>query len=184
MSEANRILAAIEAGEAAASDRLLPLVYEELRRLASHRLRREGPEQSLDATALVHEAYLRLIGDRSANWDGKGHFFAAAAEAMRRVLIDRARDRARLKRGGDRVRLDLSKVTVSVDTPDEALIELDEALQQLALEDSDAAGLVQLRFFGGLSLKDAAAILGVTRRQADRLWAFARAWLFDFLRED
>lgn len=181
MSEISEILAS---GDAAATDRLLPLVYQELRRLASERLRREEPGLSLQATDLVHEAYLRLVGGGDIRWDGKGHFFAAAAEAMRRVLINRARDRTRLKRGGNRIRLDLSRISLSLETPDEALIALDQALQRLAEEDLDAAELVKLKFFGGLTLKDAAATKGLTRRQGDRLWAFARAWLFDFLRED
>jgi len=140
MSEITRILSAIEAGDPTAAHELLPLVYDELRKLAGDRLRQEQPVQSLNATALVHEAYLRLVGgEESQNWDSKGHFFASAAEAMRRILINRARDRKRLKRGGDRIRLDLSHVTVAVDTPDEVLIELDEALQLLAGEDADAA---------------------------------------------
>lgn len=185
MNEVSRILSAIEAGDPTAAAELLPLVYDELRKLAADRLRQEHPEQSLDATALVQEAYLRLVGgDNNKHWDGKGHFFASAAEAMRRILINRARDRQRLKRGGDRVRIDLSHVTVAVDTPDEVLIVLDEALQLLANEDADAAKLVNLKFFTGLSLKDAAASMGLTRRQGDRLWSFARAWLFDYLRKD
>ena len=185
MSEVTRILSAIEAGDPAATDELLPLVYDELRKLAGDRLRAEQSGQSLDATALVHEAYLRLVGgDNRQDWDGKGHFFASAAEAMRRILINRARDGGRLKRGGDRVQIDLSHVTLAVDTPDEVLIELDEALQLLANEDPDAAKLVKLKFFAGLSLKDAALSMGMTRRQGDRLWSFARAWLFDCLRKD
>ncbi len=184
MSEVTKILAAIEAGNPAAADELLPLVYDELRKLAGDRLHHERSDQSLDATALVHEAYLRLVGANNQNWDGKGHFFASAAEAMRRIVINRARDRKRLKRGGDRVRLDLSRVTLAIDTPDEVLIELDEALQSLAEEDPAAAKLVNLKFYAGLTLKDAAATMGLTRRQGDRLWAFARAWLFDYLRDD
>lgn len=185
MSDVTRILSAIDSGDPSAADELLPLVYDELRNLAGDRLRHEQPGQSLSATALVHEAYLRLVGGEAHhNWDSKGHFFASAAEAMRRILINRARDRKRLKRGGDRVRLDLSQVTVAVETPDEVLIELDEALGRLTDEDADAAKLVKLKFFAGLSLKDAARSMGLTRRQGDRLWSFARAWLFDYLRED
>ena len=184
MSEVTKILAAIDAGDVAAADKLLPLVYDELRELAGNRLLRERSEQSLDATALVHEAYLRLLGANYQNWDGKGHFFASAAEAMRRILINRARDRKRLKRGGDRVRLDLSSVTLAINTPDEVLVELDEALQLLAEVDQAAAKLVNLKFYAGLSLKDAAASMKLTRRQADRLWAYARAWLYDHLRKD
>ena len=184
MSEVTRILAAIEAGDPVAADKLLPLVYDELRQLAGNRLRRERSEQSLGATALVHEAYLRLVGANYQNWDGKGHFFASAAEAMRRILINRARDRKRLKRGGDRVRLDLSSVTLAINTPDEVLVELDEALQLLAEVDPEAAKLVKLKFYAGLSLKEAAASMKLTRRQGDRLWAYARAWLYDLLRKD
>ncbi len=183
MTDVTRILNRIETGDPAASEDLLPLVYDELRKLAGDRLRREQVGQSLNATALVHEAYLRLVGDNNANWDSKGHFFASAAEAMRRILINRARDRNRLKRGGDRVRLDLSEVIVAVDTQDEVLIELDEAIQLLSEKEPEAAKLVKLKFFAGLSLKDAALSMGMTRRQGDRLWAFARAWLFDYIRK-
>lgn len=184
MSDVTRILARIEDGNLDAADELLPLVYDELRKLAADRLRQEHVDRSLDATALVHEAYLRLVaGEQNQGWDGKGHFFAAAAEAMRRILINRARDRKRLKRGGDRKRLDLSNVNVALDTPDEVLLEMDEALQKLADEDAQAAELVKLKFFAGLSLKDTSASLGLSRRQGDRVWAFARAWLFDYLRK-
>ncbi len=186
MSDISRILVEIENGDPSSTEKLLPLVYEELRKLASHRLAQEKPGQTLGATALVHEAYLRLLGgeNKAISWDNRGHFFAAAAEAMRRILLNRARDRKRIKRGGDCNRLDLSKVTVAIDTPDEILLELDEAIQQFSLEDPDAAKLVNLKFFAGLSLKDAASSLGMTRRQGDRLWAYARAWLFDFLRRE
>ncbi len=183
MSEVTKILAAIEAGDPAAADELLLLVYDELRKLAGDRLRREQSEHSLDATALVHEAYLRLVGANHQDWDGKGHFFASAAEAMRRILINRAHDRKRLKRGGDRARLDLSSVTLAINTPDEVLVELDEALQLLAEEDPAAAKLVNLKFYAGLSLKDAATSMNLTRRQGDRLWAYARVWLYDHLRK-
>ena len=185
MSEVTRILNLIEAGDPAAADDLLTLVYDELRKLANARMRHENPGHSLGATALVHEAYLRLVGkDNGHDWDNQGHFFAAAAEAMRRILINRARDKKRLKRGGDRRRLDLSKVSVAIDTPGEVLFELDEAIEQLANEDPVASDLVKLKFFAGLSLKDAASSLGMTRRQADRLWSFARAWLFNALKQD
>lgn len=184
MTDVTRVLAAIEAGDPAAADELLPLVYDELRKLAGDRLRHEQKGQSLDATALVHEAYLRLVGGNNQSWENKGHFFASAAEAMRRILINRARDSKRLKRGGDRIRVDLSRVTLAINTPDEVLIELDEALQLLEKEDPAAARLVNLKFFAGLSLQDAAASLNLTRRQGDRLWAYARAWLFDYLRND
>ncbi len=184
MSEVSQILAAIDAGELVASERLLPLVYEELRNLAGARLVHELPGQSLTATALVHEAYLRLVGNEGTkDWQGKGHFFAAAAEAMRRILINRARDRKRLKRGGGWSQVDLSSVSIALETPPELLIDLDEAIRSLAEQDSVSAELVKLRFFAGLSLQESATSLGLTRRQGDRLWSFARAWLFDRLQE-
>jgi RNA polymerase sigma factor (TIGR02999 family) len=175
-----RLLAAVERGEPRAAEQLWPLVYEELRRLATARLAREAPGQTLQATALVHEAYLRLVGaDPGRPWDGRGHFFAAAAEAMRRILIDRARDRTRLKRGGsrERRRLDLDGLVAADAAPDD-LIDLDDALGRLALVDPRAAELVKLRLFAGLSLDEAAGALGVVRRTAGRDWAFARAWLY------
>ena len=176
MSEVSQILAAIDAGELVASERLLPLVYEELRNLAGARLVHELPGQSLTATALVHEAYLRLVGNEGTkDWQGKGHFFAAAAEAMRRILINRARDRKRLKRGGGWSQVDLSSVSIALETPPELLIDLDEAIRSLAEQDSVSAELVKLRFFAGLSLQESATSLGLTRRQGDRLWSFARA---------
>ncbi len=185
MSDVSQILQQIESDDPLAAEQLVPLVYEELRRLAAAKLWHEQPGQSLTATALVHEAYLRLVGiDNGQNWENKGHFFASAAMAMRRILINRARDQKRLKRGGGRVRIDLSHVSVAADTPNEVLIELDEAIQLLEEQDPVSANLVKLRFFAGLSMNDAAASLGLTRRQGDRLWAFARAWLFDQLSRD
>src|SRR5436309_5519214 len=139
----------------------------------------EAPGQTLQATALVHEAYLRLVDvQKVQHWNSRGHFFAAAAEAMRRILLNRARDKKRVKRGGDRRRIDLDQVEIALDTSDEQLIALDEALALLAVEDPDAAQLVHLRFFAGLTLKDAAASLGLAMRTAERQWAYARAWLF------
>ena len=185
MNEVTHILSAIEQGDAHAADQLLPLVYDELRKLAAQRLTAEKPGQTLQATALVHEAYLRLVGSREEqHWDSRGHFFAAAAEAMRRILLNRARDKKRAKRGGERRRLDLDLVEIALDTSDEQLIELDEALTQLAAEDPEGARLVNLRFFAGLTLKDAAAALGLAQRTAERQWAYARAWLFARLRRD
>lgn len=180
MNDVTRILSAIEQGDPAAAAELLPLVYEDLRKLAALRLAHEKPGQTLQATALVHEAYLRLIGSddgRASQWDSRGHFFGAAAEAMRRILIDRARNRKRLKRDGERQRIDLDQIQMALDTPSEELIALDEALEKLASEYPECAQLVKLRFFAGLSLGNAAAALGVPRRTADRQWAFARAWL-------
>jgi RNA polymerase sigma factor (TIGR02999 family) len=183
VNEANRLTSAVEQGDPQAAERLLPLVYDELRRLASRRLEREAPGQTLQATALVHEAYLRLVGgDPGRRWDGRGHFFAAAAEAMRRILVDRARDRRRLKRGGGRGRVDLDPGAVALDAPGDDLIDLDEALTDLGREDPLCARLVALRFFAGLTQAEAAEALGLARRTADRHWAYARAWLFERLR--
>jgi RNA polymerase sigma factor (TIGR02999 family) len=185
MSDVTSILSAIEQGDPHAAEQLLPLVYDELRQLAAQKLAQEKPGQTLQATALVHEAYLRLVGTRAAQrWDSLGHFFAAAAEAMRRVLLNRARDKKRFKRGGERSRVDLDHVEIALDTSDEQLIALDDALTQLSAEDPDAARLVNLRFFAGLTLKDAAAVLGLAPRTAERQWAYARAWLFARLRQD
>jgi RNA polymerase sigma factor (TIGR02999 family) len=183
MTDVTQLLTRIESGDPAASEQLLPLVYDELRKLAAARLAHEKPGQTLQATALVHEAYLRLVdGTTTANWNSRGHFFAAAAESMRRILVNRARDKKRQKRGGDRERINLDQVVVALDAPAEELLELDEAINELATRDLVSANLVKLRFFAGLSLKDAADAAGLTRRQADRHWAFARAWLFDRLR--
>jgi RNA polymerase sigma factor (TIGR02999 family) len=182
MSDVTRILSAIEQGDPSAAGQLLPLVYDELRQLAAHRLAHERPGQTLQATALVHEAYLRLVGaEQAQHWDSRRHFFAAVAEAMRRILIDRARDKRRLKRSGTWRRLRLDDIDLSVAEPPDDLPALDEALQKLAQEDPLCAELVKLRFFAGLTLEDAAATLGIARRTADRYWAFARSWLYDEL---
>jgi RNA polymerase sigma factor (TIGR02999 family) len=187
MSDVTHILSAIEKGDPQAAEQLLPLVYEELRRLAAQKMAQEKPGQTLQATALVHEAFLRLVGSgdnaRQQHWQSRGHFFAAAAEAMRRILLNRARDKKRLKRGGQRRRIDLDQIEIALDTNDEQLIALDEALALLAVEDPTAADLVKLRFFAGLTLKDAAAALGLAVRTAERQWAYARAWLFHRLRQ-
>jgi RNA polymerase sigma factor (TIGR02999 family) len=157
---------------------LLPLVYDELRRLAAQRLAREAPGQTLQATALVHEAYLRLIGgDPDRPWDGRGHFFAAAAEAMRRILVENARRRHQLKRGGDRARVDLDKAEPAAPETDDDLLALDQALEQFAKNEPIKAELVQLRVFAGLTNAQAAEILGLSISTADRYWAYARAWL-------
>lgn len=185
MSDVTLILSAIEQGDPHASEKLLPLVYDELRKLAAQRLDQEKPGQTLQATALVHEAYLRLVGvKQEQHWDSRGHFFGAAAEAMRRILVNRARDKNRLKRGGQRQRVDLDQVELALDTNDEQLLELDEALIQLETADPDAARLVKLRFFAGLTLKDAAASMGLAHRSAERQWAYARAWLYARLSPD
>jgi len=183
MSDVTRILSAIERGDAKATDELLPLVYEELRLLAAQKLSHEPPGQTLQATALVHEAYLRLLGDQSHNWQGRAHFFAAA-EAMRRILVDNARRKGRLKRGAGRRRVDLDKVSVAIETPAEDLLALDEAFTRLAQEDPQAAEVVKLSYFGGLTLDEAAEVLGVSRRTAYRDWAFARAWLYEEMTRD
>jgi len=179
MSDVTRILTAIEHGDAKAADELLPLVYEELRRLAARRMSQEQPGQTLQATALVHEAYIRLVGSESHNWSSRTHFFAAAAEAMRRILIENARRKQRCKHGADYRRVDLYDGDVAVEERSTDLIALDEALAKLAQEDRAAADLVKMRYFAGLSLDEAAAILGVSRRTADRYWAYARAWLYE-----
>jgi RNA polymerase sigma factor (TIGR02999 family) len=180
MNDVTRILAAIEQGDPQAAGRLLPLVYDELRKLAAQKLARESPGQTLQATALVHEAYLRLVDHGSDRpWANRGHFFAAAAEAMRRILIDRARDRGRIKRSDGRRRehLDLDTLA-SDDAPADDLLDLDEAIARLQAFDRQAAELVKLRVFAGLTLEHAAAALGVSRRTAERDWTFARTWLF------
>lgn len=181
MSDVTRIMSQIDSGDPTAAELLLPLIYDELRRLAAARLSQEGAGQSLSTTSLVHLAYIRLVGNEPIQWDSRGHFFAAAAEAMRRILINQARDRARQKRGGNSRRLDLEQIEVALDTPDADLLAVDEALAQLAIHDPQAAELVKLRFFAGLSQRHAAAALGLAPRTADRTWAYARAWLFDRL---
>jgi RNA polymerase sigma factor (TIGR02999 family) len=178
MNEVTQILDAVSRGEAQAAEQLLPLVYEELRLLAAQRLAQEKPGQTLQATALVHEAYLRLVGnDADPQWDNRGHFFAAAAEAMRRILVEKARHKAAQKHGGGRTRQNLDPLNVPAAEPREDLLALDQALTKLAQVDASAARLVELRYFAGLTLPDAALALGVSSRTADRLWAYAKAWL-------
>jgi RNA polymerase sigma factor (TIGR02999 family) len=182
MNDVTRILAAVEKGDAGAAEQLLPLVYDELRKLAAVRLAGEKPGQTLQATALVHKAYLRLVGDGPpADWEGRGHFFAAAAEAMRRILIDRARRKATTKRGGGVRRIDLEPVSAADDGREAELLALDDALAELERHDPQAARLVKLRYFAGLSHQEAAQTLGVSRRAADRIWSLARAWLYQRL---
>ena len=180
MNEVTRILSAVEQGDTHAAEQLLPLVYDELRRIAARQLAREKPGQTLQATALVHEAYLRLVGPgQDPSWKNRGHFFAAAAVAMRRILIDRARDRKRLKRGGRQCRQELNLESILEDeAPPDDLIDLDEAVARLAGVDAQAAKLVKLRLFAGLTVEHAAAVLGISRRTAERDWTFARTWLF------
>jgi RNA polymerase sigma factor (TIGR02999 family) len=179
MSELTRILEEIQQGDPHAAEQLLPLVYDELRRLAAEKLAGERPGQTLQATALVHEAYLRLVGaDPKTPWDGRRHFFAAAAEAMRRILIDRARHKQTRKAGGGRRRLDLDDIEPAPEEgDDDRLLVLDEALRQLEAEDPRKAELVKLRFFAGLTAVQAAAALGVSTSTAEKDWAYARSWL-------
>jgi RNA polymerase sigma factor (TIGR02999 family) len=178
MSDVTSLLDAIQAGDPHSAVQLLPLVYDDLRRLAAHRLAHEAPGQTLQPTALVHEAYLRLVAnERGENWGDRAHFFAAAAEAMRRILVENARRKRRLKRGGDRARLPLQEAELLAPEPSEDVLALDEAMTVLAATDRAAADLVQLRYFGGLSIPDAARVLGVSTATAKRLWTFARAWL-------
>jgi RNA polymerase sigma factor (TIGR02999 family) len=185
MPDVTRILSAIEQGDPHAAEQLLPLVYDELRKLAAARLADEKPGQTLQATALVHEAYVRLVDtDQVRRWNSRGHFFAAAAEAMRRILVNRARDKGRDKRGGGWQRVDLDRVLVADQASEEELIAIDDALQELARRNGPCADLVKLRFFTGLTLDEAAAAMGIARRTANRYWAFARAWLFDALRPE
>ena len=183
MSDVTRILSQIEEGDFHAAEQLLPLVYEELRKLATTKMREEKPGQTLQATALVHEAYLRLVdGEKSQYWNSRGHFFAAAAEAMRRILINRAREKGRMKRGGQGQRVDLDDVEITIDTPKDDLIALNEAIERLATENRACAELAKVRLFAGLSTEEAGNVMGLSERTARRHWAYARAWLFDTLR--
>jgi RNA polymerase sigma factor (TIGR02999 family) len=190
MNEVTKILAAIEQGDKQAAEQLLPQVYGELRKLAAQKLAHEKPGQTLDATALVHEAYLRLVVrdandsiQRDGRWDSRGHFFAAVAEAMRRILVENARRKRRHKRGFGMVRHELDPLTIAAPESSEELLALDEALTNLAATDGKAAELVKLRFFAGLSIPQVAEILSISPRTADRVWAYARAWLHDQIYE-
>jgi RNA polymerase sigma factor (TIGR02999 family) len=182
MNEVTRILSAIEQGNPSAAEQLLPLVYDELRGLAAAKLAQEKPGQTLDATALVHEAYLRLVGDQQ--FTNRRHFFAAAAEAMRRILVENARRKKSLKHGGAMARQEMDPSDVAAPEPDPDLLALDEALSKFAVVDPQAAELVQLRYFAGLTIKQAADVLGVSPRTADFFWSYARAWLRSELRHD
>ncbi len=180
MTDVTRILSAIQQGDPQAAGRLLPLVYNELRQLAAAKLAQEKPGQTLQATALVHEAYLRLVDvDTVQQWNSRGHFFAAAAEAMRRILVESARRKRRLRRGGERARVDLEGLEVTAAERSDDLLALDEALSQLAVADPQAADLVRLRYFAGMTVREAAEALGMAPRTADFLWAYAKSWLLE-----
>ncbi len=183
MTDVTDILDQIENGDPSAAERLLPLVYEELRKLASARMSHEKPGQTLQATALVHEAYLRLVdGKQAQHWSSRGHFFGAAAEAMRRILINRARNRGRLKRGGELRSIPLEQIELASDTPDESLLAIDESIEMLAAENPKCAQVVKLRFFTGLSIDETASALGISASTAKRHWSYARAWLYEYLK--
>jgi RNA polymerase sigma factor (TIGR02999 family) len=178
MSEITRVLSAIEQGDPSAAEQLLPLVYDELRQLAAQRLADEKPGQTLQATALVHEAYLRLVDtDKASFWNSRGHFFAAAGEAMRRILVERARRKQAVRHGGGARRVALDDTSASYTPPDDDILDIDDALTRLAGEDAQAAQLIQLRYFGGLSIEDAAAVVGLSRSSAYEHWAYARVRL-------
>jgi RNA polymerase sigma factor (TIGR02999 family) len=181
MTDVTHLLNAIEQGDPHAAEQLLPLVYDELRKLAAQKLAQEKPGQTLQATALVHEAYLRL-GDAAQHWNSRGHFFAAAAEAMRRILVENARRKGRTKHGGGRRRVEMDGLELAVDLPVDNLLALDEALTTLAERDAQAAHLVRLHCFAGLSIEQAAEVLALSPRTAYRDWAFARAWLYRAIR--
>ena len=185
MSEVTHILSAIEEGDPHAAEQLLPLVYDELRKLAAQKLAQEKPGQTLQATALVHEAYLRLVDiEKAKHWNSRGHFFAAAAEAMRRILVEQARRKQRVRRGGGRVRIELNEACRLVHAPSDDLLALDEALTRLAARDPVRADLVKLRFFAGLTMPEAAQALGISLATAERYWTFARTWLYAELTAD
>ena len=183
MSDVTRILSQIESGDPSAAQDLLPLIYDELRSLAAAKMADESPDNTLQATALVHDAYIRLVGEESQNWKGRTHFFAAAAEAMRRILIDNARRKKRGKHGGGQHKVSLDDIDPTVEGPLTDIIALDEAIDKLAEEDQAVADLVKLHYFAGLTFGQAANILGVSRRTADRYWAYARAWLYQEISE-
>ena len=184
MTDVTRILSAIEQGDPSAAEQLLPLVYDELRKLAAQKMAQENPGHTLQATALVHEAYVRLVDIQKArHWNSRGHFFAAAAEPMRRILVERARQKQRLKHGGEQHRVRLPDPNLVADDRVDDVLRVSEALDALAEVDPEAADLVKLRFFAGLTLAEAAAALGIPRRSIDRIWAYAKAWLGAELRE-
>lgn len=182
MSEITRILDRAEEGDPKAAEELLPLVYDELRRVAAQKMAAETPGQTLQPTALVHEAWLRLVGSQDQQWRGRGHFFGAAAEAMRRILIDKARQKNRVRHGKGMTRIDLERVDVAIEADDDTLLSVNEALSRLAAEEPLKAELVKLRYFVGLSIPEAGRALGLSESTAKRYWTFARAWLYEELK--
>jgi RNA polymerase sigma factor (TIGR02999 family) len=178
MSEITQVLQAMRRGDGRASAELLPLVYHELRQLAAARMNQESAGQTLQATALVHEAWLRMVGDGDREWKNRAHFFGAAAEAMRRILVDNARRKSRLKRGGDQARVDIAELDLVATSPDEKILLMDEALEKLRAEDPEKARIVVMKFLGGMTNQEVAESLGVTERTVERQWAFAKTWLF------
>ena len=184
MSDITHVLQTIGRGENQASSDLLPLVYDELRGLAAARMAQEASGQTLQPTALVHEAWLRLVGNGERTWQNRAHFFGAAAEAMRRILIESARRKSRLKRGGGLARVDVAEITLADTTPDDKILLVDEALARLEKEDPEKARIVTLKFFGGLTNQEVAQSLGVTERTIERQWAFAKAWMFRCIRSE
>src|SRR3954447_5116234 len=182
MSDVTHILNAMENGDAKAAGQLLPLVYEELRKLAKFKMANEAPGQTLQPTALVHEAWLRVTGGQQRAWDGRGHFFGAAAEAMRRILIENARRKKALRHGGNQARLNSDELEIVAPIPDEQLLAVDEALDRFAALDKDKAELVKLRYFAGMTIEEAASVLGISEATAKRWWVYARAWLFTEMR--
>jgi len=183
VSDVTHILERVEQGDSKAAEQLLPLVYEELRKLATHKMTNEAPGHTLQPTALVHEAWLRLTGSTGQEWNGRGHFFAAAAEAMRRILVENARRKRRVKHGGELQRVDMTTLDVAIFSDDGHLLAVDEALEKLAARDPLGAQLIKLRFFAGLPNVEAARLLGIPERTAKRTWAYARAWLYEELKK-
>jgi len=181
MSDVTQLLGAINKADSKAAEELLPLIYEELRKLAAHKMAQEQPGHTLQPTALVHEAWLRLVGSGPDHWNSRGHFFAAAAEAMRRILVESARRKRRIKHGGEMRRIDITTLDVAIMSDEQHLLAVDEALDKLAAQDDLGAQLIKLRFFAGLSNVEAAKLLGIPERTAKRTWAYARAWLYEEL---
>jgi RNA polymerase sigma factor (TIGR02999 family) len=184
VSDVTRILRAAENGDAHAADELLPLVYDELRRLAAGRMAGEAAGHTLQPTALVHEAWLRLVGDENKKWDGRAHFFGAAAEAMRRILIDRARRKRATRHGGGQARIDINEIELAAVAKDEELLAVSDALEKFAVRDQQKAELVKLRYFVGMTTEEAAAVLGISVPTADRWWNVSRAWLFEAIERE